>query len=78
MNGVPREEVAIFLRKLRRERLIMCDDQCRLLYFFDYIRDRERLPGACHAQKRLASDAFFEPLCEFLYRLRLITGGFIC
>ena len=72
-----RKKFAEFVRKLCRERLVVCNDERRLLDLLNYVRDGERLAGARNAQKRLVVDSFFETRNQFLYRLRLVTGRLI-
>ena len=76
-HGAVREEFAELARQLRRQRLVVRDDERRALKPFDDVRHCERLARAGHAQKHLISLALLNALHQLLNRLRLIAPRLI-
>ena len=63
--------------ELRRERLVMRDDERRPITACDDIGHRKRFPRTRDTKKRLVFITFLDRGYEFLDRLRLITRRFI-
>ena len=72
-HRIVREERLEFLIELRRERLVVRQDERRLAYVLDDIRHRESLAGTRHAKQRLELFAALKTSCEFFNRFRLVT-----
>ena len=64
LDRVVREELAELVAELRRERLVVGDDQRRPADLLDRPRHRRRLAGAGRADQRLVALACLEPLGE--------------
>ena len=75
MDGVIRKKRLVLLRELRRERLVVRDNQRRLIVRPYDIRHGERLAGTGHTQKRLPGDAFLQTGNQTLDGLGLIPRG---
>lgn len=75
MHGIVREELLVLLRELGRERLVVRDDQGRLLRFFNDIGNGKGLAGAGRAVEYLLFQALFEALCEGFDGLWLVACG---
>ena len=76
-DGVAREELLELGVELRRERLVVRDDERRAIQFLDHVRHRERLPRAGDAEERLVTIAGLDRLQQFRDRLRLIAARFV-
>ena len=77
LDGVLRKELLELAVELRGQRLVVRDNQRRLLELLDDIRHRVGLSGACHAEQGLHLVAFPEAFHQFPDRLRLISGRLI-
>jgi len=69
------EEFAQLLAQLRRESLIVGNDQRRPLHFGNDVRHGERLAGTGGAEQHLMHQAVAGALGEFFNGLRLIPAG---
>jgi len=74
LDGVLREELAELGVELRGERLVVGQDERRLLDPGDGRGDREGLSGACGPQQHLVLDALRQALGQTLDGRRLIAG----
>ncbi len=74
LDGVVREELAHLAVELRREGLVVREDQRRPLHGADHGSHRERLARARHAEQRLLREPVRQPIDEVRDRLRLIAG----
>ena len=72
VDGVVGKEVAVLLRELGSERLVVRNNECRLLHLLDNVRRREGLPRAGHTEERLVRHTRLIALHQLLNRLRLI------
>ena len=63
--------------KLRRERLVVRDDQRRPIELADDIRHRERLSRTGHAEQRLVAIARLDRLQQLRDRLRLVAARLV-
>ncbi len=72
-HRIVREKRLEFLVELRRERLVVRQNQRRLAYVLDDVRHRESLAGTCDAKQRLELLPVLETFGEFLYGLRLVA-----
>ena len=75
MDGILREEFAILLRELGCERLVVCEDERRLIIFSDDVRHGKGLPAARHAEERLVLQTSLKSVTQFLNSLRLVACG---
>ena len=73
LDRVVREELLHLAVELRRERLVVGDDECRLLQLLNHIRHRKGLARARHADQGLELIARAKPADQFLYGLRLVA-----
>src|SRR5262249_33778737 len=78
LDRAVREELAELVAELRRERLVVGDDQRRAADLLDRPRHRRRLAGAGRADERLVALAGGQSLGERVDRLRLVAGGAVC
>ena len=69
------EELAELGIELRGERLVVGQDEGRLVVRLDDLRQGERLAAAGHAEEDLVRQALGEALRQGLDRLRLVAGG---
>ena len=76
-DAVMGEEGAELVAKLRRQRLVVGDDQRGAVDVLDDVGHRERLAAARDADQHLGADAVLYPFGQFLDRLRLIARGAI-
>lgn len=67
------KKLAELVRKLGRQGFIVGDDERRLLDLLNYVRDREGLSGAGHAQKGLMHKTAFETIRQSADSLRLVA-----
>ena len=74
-DGVVREEAFELRVKLRRERLVVRDDQRGLVHVPDDVGDRERLARTRDAEQHLMLRAGQHALRQLRNRLRLVAGG---
>ena len=72
-HRVVREECLEFLVELRRERLVVREDQRRLAHVLDDVRHRECLAGTGDPEERLELFSVLEAVCQFFNRFRLVT-----
>ena len=63
--------------KLRRQRLIVCNDQRRFVQLLNNICHSKCLTGTCDSKQRLELIALLEAFDQFLNCLRLVTGWFV-
>ena len=75
LDGVGREVRPELVAELRRQRLVVGEDQRRPLQLLDRRRHRHRLAGAGGAQQRHPARAGLDGLRDALDRRRLIRGG---
>ena len=73
LHCVLREELLKLAVKLRCQRLIMGNDQRRLLHLLDQIRHRKGLAGPRHAHQSLIFPAFRDSRGKPRHRLRLVS-----
>ena len=73
LDRIVREELFHLAVELRRERLVVGDDERRLLQLLNYIRHRKGLARARHADQGLKLIARAKPVGQFLYGLRLVA-----
>ena len=73
LDRVVREELLHLAVELRRKRLVVGDDECRLLQLLNHIRHRKGLARARHADQGLELIARAKPVDQFLYGLRLVA-----
>ena len=73
LHGIFREEVLELPVQLRREGLVVAQDQRRTLQLRDDVGHREGLPGARHAQQRVVLRAVLDRAHQLPDRLRLIA-----
>ena len=73
LDRVVREELLELGVELRRERLVVRDDQRRPVELLDHIRHRERLARAGHAEQRLVPVPGLDRLHQLGDRLRLVA-----
>ena len=76
-HAVVRKKLAELIAKLRRERLVVRDDERRAVDVFDDVRHRKRFAAARDAHEHLRTDAVKHPFRKFFYRLRLISRRLI-
>ena len=74
LDRVLGEELPELRVQLRGQRLVVGEDERRLLVLLDGAGDRERLAGARRAEQRLVLDALREAVDELVDRLRLVAG----
>ncbi len=74
LHRVAREELLELRVELRRERLVMRNDERRPVEFTDDIRDREGLAGTGHAEEGLMAVAGSDGLEQLGDRLPLVTA----
>jgi hypothetical protein len=74
LDRVVREELAELVAELRGERLVVRDDQRRLLDLLDDPGHRRRLPGPGRAEQRLVALTGAEAVRELPDRARLVAG----
>ena len=74
LDRVVREELAELVAELRRERLVVRDDECRALNALDRRRHREGLARAGRAEQRLDALVGAEARRDAVDRLRLVRG----
>jgi hypothetical protein len=74
VHGVLREQLLELAEQLRREDLVVRDDQGWPLDLLDHVRDRERLAGAGDAEQDLRLVASLEAFDQLGDRLGLIAG----
>ena len=74
LDRVIREELTKLGAELRGERLIVTENQRRLLYRLDDLGHRERLPAPGDAQERLRMQPLGHTSGKCLCRLRLVAG----
>ena len=74
-DGVARKETLELSVKLRRERLVVRDDQRGFVDVPDDVRHRERLARTRDAEQHLMFRAGQHALGQLRNRLRLIPGG---
>ena len=77
LHCILREELLELTVKLRRQCLIVRNDQSRLIQLCDDVRHREGLTGTGHTEQSLELVAFLEASYQFFDRLRLVTGGLV-
>ena len=75
LDGVLREELAHLAVELRRERLVVREDQRRPLHGADHARHCVRLARSRDAEQRLLREAVRQPVDELRDRLRLVARG---
>lgn len=75
LHRVIRKELFKLPIELRRQSLIVRDDQRRLVQLLYHIRHGKCLARSGDAKKRLALVAFFEAFDKLFNRLGLIAGG---
>ena len=75
LDGVLGEEFLELGRQLRRERLVVGDDDGGALDALYDVRHRERLAAAGDAHERLMRQAVRDAVDDSLHRLRLVAGG---
>ena len=75
LDRVVREELAELGVQLGGKRLVVGEDERRLLVTLDRLGHRVRLAAAGDAQQRLVAEAAREPVDELVDRLRLVAGG---
>ena len=74
-HAVVREKLSELVAKLRRESLVVRDDEGGTLQSFDDVRHCESLAAARHAEQDLGGKAALQPCRQFLYRGGLIAAG---
>ena len=74
LDRVAREELAELVAELRGERLVVRDDQRRLLHLLDDPGHRRRLAGRGRAEQRLVALTGAQAVGERRDRLRLVAG----
>ena len=72
-HRVVREKRLEFLVKLRRERLVVRENQRRLAHVLDDVRHRESLARTGHAKQRLELFSAVKSLGQFLDGFRLVA-----
>ena len=72
-HRVVREESLEFLVELRRERLVVRQDQRRLAHVLDDVCHRESLAGTGDTEERLELFSVLETVCQFLNGFRLVA-----
>ena len=77
LNRAVGKEGAELAAQLRRQCLIVRDDQGGPLHFFDHRGHRKGLARAGHAKQGLRPQPLVKPLRQSLNRLRLIALGLI-
>ena len=77
LHCVIREEFLELAVKLRRQRLVVSDDQRRFIQLCNDIRHREGFSGAGDAQESLALVAFLKAFNQIGDSLGLVAGGFV-
>ena len=75
LDGVVGEELLELAVELRRERLVVRDDQRRPLHLRDHVRDREGLARAGDAEQHLVAVAAAQARRELLDGPRLVARG---
>ena len=73
LDRVLGKEIAKFGTELRRERLVVAQDEGRFLHHLDDTRHRNRLPAAGHAEQRLRPVAAQHAFGQQVGRFRLVT-----
>ena len=66
-----------FSIQLRRQRLIMRNDQRRFIQLLDHIRHRKCFTGTRNTEQCLTLISFLKSFHQLLNRLRLVTGRLI-
>src|SRR5207302_3443683 len=74
LDRVFREEAPHLAVELRRQGLVRREDDRRALHPGDDMRHREGLARAGDPEQHLVALAAFEPLAQFVDRLRLVAG----
>ena len=77
LHGAVGKEGAELAAQLRRQCLIVRDDQCGPLHLLDHRGHRKGLARAGHAKQSLRLQPLVKPLRQRLNRLRLITLGLV-
>ena len=77
LDRIAREELFELGVKLRRQRLVVRDDQRRPVDLADHIRDRERFPRTGHAEQRLMPISGLDRFHQLRDRLRLVAPRFV-
>src|SRR5690606_12163171 len=75
VHGVLRKERPELAAQLRRQRLVVRDDQRRLLHPLDHLGHGERLARAGRAEEGQPPGPVQERIAELFDRLGLVTGG---
>ena len=76
-NRIIREELFKFSIQLRRQSLIMCNDQRRFVQLLNNICHGKRLTGAGNSQQSLTLISFPKTRRQFCNRLGLVAGRLI-
>ena len=71
---VIRKELFEFPIQLRSQRLIMCNNQCRLVHLLNNIRHGKCLTRSSNAKQRLTLVSFFEAFDQLFNCLRLVAS----
>ena len=74
LHGVVREELLELAVELRRQCLVVCNNQRRFIQLLDDIRHRKSFSGTGDTQKSLALVAFLEPFDQVSDGLGLVAG----
>src|SRR5262249_15373392 len=77
LDRVVREKLFELREKLRRERLVVRDDESGAVHILDHVRHRERLAAARHAQQRLTPIPREHGIGQRLDGLRLVPARFV-
>ena len=75
LHAVVREEVFELAVELRRERLVVAQDQRRAVHLGDHVGHGEGLSGAGNAEQGLGRNAVLEALHELFDGFGLVAGG---
>src|SRR5688572_16996016 len=75
LNCIVRKGLAKLIAKLSRQRLIVRQDQSRLLGFLDDMGHRHSLTRASDAKQSLVLQVFLNTARQRLYRSRLVACG---
>ncbi len=73
VDGVVREELFEFAGELRRQRLVVGDDERGTVQLRDRLRDGERLARSGRSEQRLVPFAFEHPFDQLFDRARLVA-----
>ena len=76
MHCVIREKIFEFCRQLGGKRLVVRDDQSRLLDVLNDVRHGEGFTGTCRTKESYFVLAFGKAFLDFFDCLRLVAGGF--